>query len=105
MKQKNPVVHFELPAIDKKRMTSFYTEVFGWDAQELGPEMGGYVTVQTTETEKKSGRPTEPGAINGGLYTPDKAKGAVHPSLVIAVENVEEHIKLIEAAGGKCLPI
>lgn len=99
----NPVVHFELPAKDKKRMRDFYTSVFGWKAHELGPEMGGYITVTTTETDEKSGRPHNPGAINGGLYTPDPSKGAVAPSLVIAVEDVQEHIKKITAAGGKLI--
>lgn len=26
----NPVVHFEMPAEDKKRMSKFYTKAFGW---------------------------------------------------------------------------
>ena len=26
----NPVVHFEMPAVDRKRMCEFYTKVFGW---------------------------------------------------------------------------
>jgi len=36
----NPVVHFEMPAKDRKRMADFYTKVFGWRTQLLGPEMG-----------------------------------------------------------------
>jgi hypothetical protein len=36
----NPVVHFEIPAKDRKRMADFYTQVFGWRTQMLGPEMG-----------------------------------------------------------------
>ena len=34
----NPVVHFEIPAEDRNRMVEFYTRVFGWQAQMLGPE-------------------------------------------------------------------
>ena len=26
----NPVVHFEMLAEDRRRMTNFYTKVFGW---------------------------------------------------------------------------
>ena len=26
----NPVVHFEMPADDSRRMADFYTKVFGW---------------------------------------------------------------------------
>jgi uncharacterized protein len=51
----NPVVHFEIPAEDRKRMVDFYTHVFGWRARMLGPEMGNYVVVTTTEVDD-SGR-------------------------------------------------
>jgi len=47
----NPVVHFEMPADDTKRMADFYTHVFGWQAQMLGADMGNYVTVSTGETD------------------------------------------------------
>jgi len=26
----DPVVHFEMPAEDRKRMSGFYTKAFGW---------------------------------------------------------------------------
>ena len=43
----NPVVHFEMPAQDRKRMAQFYTRAFGWQTQMMGPEMGDYVVVTT----------------------------------------------------------
>ena len=67
MAKMNPVVHFEMAAENKKRMAEFYTKVFGWQTQQLGPEMGDYVLVSTTPTDS-NGRPTSPGAINGGIY-------------------------------------
>ena len=39
----NPVVHFEMPAEDRKRMADFNTKVFGWKAQQIGEDMGNYV--------------------------------------------------------------
>jgi len=30
--QMNPVVHFEMPATDRKRMAGFYSKAFGWQA-------------------------------------------------------------------------
>ena len=60
----NPVVHFEMPAEDRKRIADFYARVFGWRMQMLGPEMGNYVVVTTTEPDEK-GRPKKPGAITG----------------------------------------
>ncbi|HEY3251396.1 MAG TPA: VOC family protein, partial [Ignavibacteria bacterium] len=67
MKTSNPVVHFEIPAENKDRMVKFYETAFGWNAQRLGPEMGNYVIVKTTETDEK-GMPKKPGIINGGLF-------------------------------------
>ena len=64
----NPVVHFEMPAEDRKRMADFYTNVFGWKTQLLGPEMGDYVLATTTESDE-TGRPKNPGAINGGFFS------------------------------------
>jgi predicted enzyme related to lactoylglutathione lyase len=102
MKKMNPVVHFELPAGDTKRMAGFYTRAFGWNANFLGPEMGYYVTVSTTETDENNMVKT-PGAINGGLYTKNEAMGAVYPSLVIAVDDISESSKQIIESGGKIL--
>jgi predicted enzyme related to lactoylglutathione lyase len=98
----NPVVHFEMPADDRQRMADFYTRVFGWKTKFFGEEMGNYVTVTTTETDEK-GRPQTPGAINGGFYPKTADMGDQHPSLVIAVENIQEAIKKIKDAGGKVI--
>ena len=98
----DPVVHFEMPAEDRKRMAGFYTKVFGWKTQMLGPEAGDYVLATTTEVGK-NGRPKKPGAINGGFFPKSDDKPAQYPSVVIAVENIKEHMKKVEKAGGKVL--
>ena len=41
----NPVVHFEMPAEDRKRMADFYTKVFGWKAQQIGEDTGNYFLI------------------------------------------------------------
>lgn len=102
MKKRNPVVHFELPAGDRDRMAEFYTKVFGWEAHKLGPEMGYYVTVSTAETDENNMVKT-PGTINGGLYPKNENMGALYPSLVIAVDNIDESAKQVTEAGGKLL--
>lgn len=100
MKKMFPVVHFEMPANDINRMAKFYTNVFGWQAQHLGEEMGNYVTVSTTQTDE-TGRPATAGAINGGFY-PNRTDGqSYHPSIVIAVDDILESIKKVTEAGGK----
>jgi len=97
----NPVVHFEMPAENTKRMADFYAKVFGWQNQILGPEMGNYVLATTTESDEKG--PKNPGAINGGFFPKSKDMPAQYPSVVIQVEDIKEHMKIIERAGGKVL--
>lgn len=98
----NPVVHFEMPAENGKRMADFYTNVFGWKTQMLGPEMGNYILAATTETDE-TGRPKNPGAINGGFFPKLEDKPAQYPSVVIAVEDIKEYMEKVEKAGGKVL--
>jgi len=99
----NPVIHFEMPADDRKRMSGFYEKVFGWKTQQLGKDMGYYVLVATAETDKE-GMLLKPGAINGGFYqrTDDKMMMQC-PSVVIGVDDIKEHMKMVEKAGGKIL--
>lgn len=98
----NPVVHFELPADNRERMRAFYEKTFGWQTQQLGPEMGDYITVTTTETDENKMVKT-PGTINGGFYQRDAAQGAVHPSVVISVANITESMELVKKNGGTVL--
>src|SRR3989344_4685013 len=98
----NPVVHFEMGYNDKQRMVDFYASVFGWKAQMMGPEMGNYVVEQTAETDEK-GMIKEPGRINGGFYQKTENPSSHAPSVVIAVDDIRESMKKVEAAGGKIL--
>lgn len=103
MKKKNPVVHFEMGYNNKKRMVDFYTKTFGWSANEMGPDMGGYVVMNTTETDQKTMRPKEPGAINGGFYQKVEDPLSHAPSIVISVDDIKQAMKDVVAAGGKIL--
>lgn len=100
--KKNPVVHFEMPAEDIKRMADFYSGVFGWEPQFMGEEMGNYVTVVTHDTENFEAS-AQRGAINGGLYPKNEGMQNSHLSVVIAVEDINEHIDKISKAGGQVL--
>ncbi len=101
MKKMNPVVHFEMPYEDKQRMADFYEKTFGWQPQMLGPEMGNYVVVMTSEADEKTHFPKKPGMINGGFF--EKAKSNQYPSVVISVEDIREAMKNITDAGGKII--
>jgi predicted enzyme related to lactoylglutathione lyase len=45
----------------------------------------------------------KPGAINGGFFQKTDDKPAQYPSVVIAVDDIKEHIKEVEKAGGRVL--
>jgi uncharacterized protein len=102
IKKMDPVVDFEMPAEDRKRMADFYTSVFGWQTQMFGEEMGNYVTATTTEVNEK-GRPKIPGAINGGFYMKQKNAPLQYPSLVIAVDDILESMRRVTEQGGQVL--
>jgi predicted enzyme related to lactoylglutathione lyase len=95
----SPVVHFEMPAKDRKRVADFYSKVFGWKMNQLGPEMGNYLIAETTETDENRMVKT-PGTINGGFW---ESQNNEPPHVVISVENIEQAIKDVEASGGKII--
>ena len=95
----NPVVHFEMPYEDKNRMASFYTKAFGWKPQMLGPEIGSYVVMTTSEMDEKTKFPKKPGRINGGFFK--KSAGHNNTTVVIAVDDIQDAMKKVAAAGGK----
>ena len=95
----NPVVHFEMPYEDKKRLVKFYTQTFGWQMQELGEGMGEYVTAATSEIDQNR-MIKRPGVINGGFY-PKLTDAPACPSVVIAVERLQDAMKKVIDAGGK----
>ena len=97
----DPVVHFEMPYADPARMSTFYERAFGWQTQALGDGMGNYVLATTTETD--NGRPKTPGAINGGFFPKKPDWPAQHPSVVIAVDNINASIQKVQEAGGTVL--
>ena len=97
----NPVVHFEMPAEDRKRMTDFYTKAFDWKTEQLGEDMRNYVLATTTESDENG--PKKPGAINGGFFQKTDDKPAQYPSVVIAVDDIKEQMMNVGKLGGKVL--
>jgi predicted enzyme related to lactoylglutathione lyase len=90
-----------MPAEDRQRMAKFYQNAFGWQTQMLGKEMGNYVLATTTETDESG--PKKPGAINGGFFPKKPDWPAQHPSVVIAVGDMQAAIKKVAEAGGEVL--
>lgn len=89
------VTWFELPADDVARANDFYTAVFGWKTSDMG---GGSRMAITTESDE-NGAPKQPGAINGDISP--RSDSLRQPLVVVSVEDLDEKIKAVEAAGGK----
>ena len=98
----NPVIHFEMGYFDRERMKKFYSTAFGWQLQQMGPEMGEYVVAQTAETDA-SGMIKTPGTINGGFYQKVDNPLSHAPSVVISVPDIRSAMKAVEEGGGKIL--
>jgi len=99
--KKSPVVHFEMPYKDGKRLSEFYSKTFGWDMQGPMAEMGSYIVAHTAETDENQMVKT-PGTINGGFFPrSDREPGRAMPSVVIAVDNLEEAMESVKKSGGK----
>jgi predicted enzyme related to lactoylglutathione lyase len=98
MKQ-SPVVHFEMPAKDNARVAKFYTEAFGWQMNQLGPEMGNYLLAGTTPVDENK-MALNPGAINGGFFEWKDEDGMNSPHIVIQVDNLDESIEAVKKSGG-----
>jgi len=98
----NPVVHFEMPYDNRERMAKFYKSAFGWRTEMLGEDMDKYVVATTTATGDDH-RPKEPGAINGGFYAKKADWPAQYPSVVIAVDDIDDAARKFKQAGGKVL--
>jgi predicted enzyme related to lactoylglutathione lyase len=94
----NPVVHFEMPYEDRDRMSTFYGTAFGWETQKFGEEMGNYVLAKTTESDENG--PKRSGIINGGFFPKNSDSATHYPSLVIAVDDINESMSKVANAGG-----
>ena len=89
-----------MPYEDAARVAAFYSQAFGWEMRQFGPDMGNYITATTTETDE-SRMVKNPGAINGGLFPKKPDWPAQVPSVVIGVEDIKASMKAVADAGGK----
>ena len=92
------VVHFEIPAEDLDRAKKFYDSIFGWELQTMPMGDGDYTSVKTTATDEQTQMPTEPGAINGGMF--ERTERLSSPVITIDVEAIDDALKQIEDSGG-----
>lgn len=98
----NPVIHFEMPYDDERRVATFYQAAFGWNMNAMGEAMGNYVLATTIESDA-NGRPAKVGAINGGFFPKKPDWPMQHPSVVIGVGDIRKAMAAVTAAGGEVL--
>ena len=85
----NPVVHFEIAGPDGPALQQFYRDLFGWNVEVAGEEMGFYGVVQANE-----------GGIGGGIFQTD---GDMPPNFVtvyVQVDDLQAALDKISVAGG-----
>ncbi len=92
------VVHFEIPADDIDRAKEFYGSIFGWQLQTMQMGDGEYTIVMTSPVDEQTQLPTEPGAINGGMFRRNEQTPT--PVITIDVDEIDQALKEIESGGG-----
>lgn len=90
------VVHFEIPADDPDKLSSFYTSLFGWQINKMPMEGGDYWITQTVPTDEK-GMPTELGGINGGIFK--RQAPEQRPINYVNVESVDAYLTKAKSLG------
>lgn len=86
----NDIAHFAIHADDCQRAKQFYETAFGWQFEPWGPP--NFWRIHTS-----------PGAIHGALQErrePVTGSGMIGYECTIAVDDIEEATRDIEAAGG-----
>lgn len=92
-----PVVHFEVIGKDGAKLTSFYSELFGWKIDANNPMNYGIVTREENINADGVG-------IGGGIMGAGADDGyAGHVTFYVEVPSVEAALKQAESLGGKRL--
>ncbi len=86
----NPVVHFDIAGPDGPALQKFYQDLFGWQVQVQGEEMGNYGLVQTNE-----------GGIGGGIFgTTEDMPARSYVTFYIHVEDLGAALDKLSGMGG-----
>jgi uncharacterized protein len=83
----NPVVHFEMGAVDDQRLARFYAELFGWSVQTVP---GANYTVVDTEGG---------GGINGGIGR--SQTGEPWSTFYVEVDDLQAVLEAAASLGGR----
>lgn len=92
----NRIIHFEIQATNVDALQKFYSAVFGWTFQDMGPDMGNYRVITTG---------TEGIGINGGMMkrvgnAPASGTSANAFVCIVDVDDIDTYIGKAKEAGG-----
>ena len=96
------VVHFEIPANDPEKLSSFYKNLFGWKFEKMqAPGMSGdYWMIETRAgTAQNMEKAQSTMGVNGGMMK--KMMPNQTPVNYMMVESVDEFSKKAQSLGGK----
>lgn len=89
----NPVIHFEIAGPNGPALQQFYRDLFDWDIQVQGPEMGNYGVVMWTEE-----------GIGGGIMeTSEEMPVSNYVTFYIQVEDIQATLDEMASKGGSTL--
>lgn len=86
---KHPIVHIEFSAKDLEEAGKFYSDLFGWNIQQM-PEMN-YAMFETGE------------GVAGGLNPVQENNPAGTVAVYVGTDDIEATLKRIEELGGKVI--
>lgn len=85
----HPIVHVEFSTLDREASGKFYSELFGWNIQQM-PEMN-YATFETGE------------GVGGGLNPVQDDYPAGTVAIYVHTDDIEATLGKAEALGGKSI--
>ena len=88
-----PVMHFEVIGRDGAKLRSYYSELFGWETQDVGGPMD-YAVVDREQNLSPEGI-----GIGGGIGGSSEADG--HVTFYVGVDDAEAALAKAEELGGK----
>lgn len=82
----NELCHFEIPAKDPAKLTEFYENIFDWNIGR--PHEGDEMEYHWVDIKP----------VGGGVHK--KTMPEMVPINYISVDNIDDHVKIIQEAGG-----
>ena len=89
----NPVVHFEIAGPDGPALQQFYRDLFGWEIDVQGEEMGNYGVVSANE-----------GGIGGGVFpTTEDMPARSYVTFYVQVDDIQAALDKVAGMGGNAI--